>query len=731
MPRPSPALPALLAISGFAALVCEVVWMRRLSLALGSTGLAVALTLGLYMLGLGLGSALAGRVRWRGAPRGYGALELGVSAWTLLFPAQIAGLIGHGEASAARDALLAALLLVPPALLHGATLPAASAALEDARRITMLYAMNTAGAVLGALAAPLLLLPVLGVSGSERAAALAAGAVGIAAWTLGGSQAEEPDAPSPEPSPPRWNVLLAAALGGGAAMALEVAWTRLGALLLGGSVYALGAVLAVFLAGIALGAGLGRRLGVGPALGAMGVAAMLGVQLYRWLPTGLGLAYGALGDGAVLPVGTLLLGLAMGGVPLASGALFTAALEAEGGAPTQRASRVLLANTMGGVIGAISAGLVGLPTLGLQGTVGLVAALCSLGAALIAKPVSRRYTYGTRLTPLVLVGLLTALAPPWDARAFAAGLVHRLDQFADPSPRAVDRYAHQGWDLLLYQDGVTATVAVGEGHRGTRWLSANGKVDASTGEDMPTQQTSGALPVTVARAARPEGALEALVVGLASGITAGEALSAGASAVTVVEIEPAVLRAADLFSRWNHDLLRDPRATIVVADARAWLRRQDRRWPVLISEPSNPWITGVSNLFTQEYWSLARDHLETDGVFCQWVQLYALPPEALRSLIRTFLSVFPRAWLFETIQGADALLVAAPALPPDLPWQPRLGPEGLALLAGRAPLNTDELPWVEFEAPRWLLRSTGARNAALIEEAAGRTSTESTIKADN
>ena len=103
---------------------------------------------------------------------------------------------------------------------------------------------------------------------------------------------------------------------------------------------------------------------------------------------------------------------------------------------------------------------------------------------------------------------------------------------------------------------------------------------------------------------------------------------------------------------------------------------------------------------------------------CQWIQLYALPPEAMRGLIRTFLAEFPSTWLFETIPGADALLISAPSLPASLPLEPTLGPEGLALLAGRARINTDDDPWVEFEAPWWLLRSTGASNQALIEEAA-------------
>lgn len=161
----------------------------------------------------------------------------------------------------------------------------------------------------------------------------------------------------------------------------------------------------------------------------------------------------------------------------------------------------------------------------------------------------------------------------------------------------------------------------------------------------------------------------------------------------------------------------DPRAKVQIADARAWMVAWDHRWDFIVSEPSNPWITGASNLFTREYWELGRARLAPEGVFCQWVQLYALPPAAFRSLIRTFTEVFPQSWLFETIEGADALLLAAPSLPEGLPLEPSLGPEQLQRLAHEARLNTDDRPWIEFEAPRWLHRSTGEMNRELLERA--------------
>jgi spermidine synthase len=142
---------------------------------------------------------------------------------------------------------------------------------------------------------------------------------------------------------------------------------------------------------------------------------------------------------------------------------------------------------------------------------------------------------------------------------------------------------------------------------------------------------------------------------------------------------------------------------------------EETSYDVIISEPSNPWITGVSNLFTEEYWQLGRRRLAENGVFCQWVQLYALPPTAFRSLVATYLSVFPNTWLFETIPGSDALLISAVNLPGDLPLSPTLNPSQLEKIASGAVLNTDDKPWIEFEAPKWLNRSTGKGNRIIIE----------------
>lgn len=246
------------------------------------------------------------------------------------------------------------------------------------------------------------------------------------------------------------------------------------------------------------------------------------------------------------------------------------------------------------------------------------------------------------------------------------------------------------------------------------WLSINGKFDASTGDDMPTQILSGTIPVTAARDPR-----RVAVVGLASGVTAGAVLDdPRVQSLTVFELEPSVVVASHFFDHANGRPLDDPRTTLVVDDARAVLERDPTRYDVIISEPSNPWISGISSLFTEEYWALGRSRLREGGVFCQWVQLYGMGPEEMRGLVRTFASVFGDVWLYETIPGSDVLLVAGAPPPPDAPVQPTLDPDGVRRLAGIGWLNTDDHPRVEWQAPRWLHYATADDNAALIEASA-------------
>ena len=702
-------LSLLMLCSGCTALTLEMVWLRRLSLQLGSAGLSATVTLAIYMGGLGLGSIVSAKQIWRRPLLGYGLLELFVGIWALAFPWLLELLSPTITGDTGLRVLLAVPLLLPPALAHGATLPALSALTTQSTRTAWLYAINTFGAVLGVLGSAFILLPTLGVRNTEL---FGLGLCMVIFTVAALYPLQSTSQNTSEPAHISVRVLLLMVIVGFASMSLEIIWSRLGALLIGGSVYAFAVVLAVFLTGISLGSAFGRRFDKDalPATTiAMGLLALLGCYSWRWLPHGLALGWDWFGDGSLLPTGAVLLAIAMSGAPFASGMIFSLCLTHGRGSLTSISGQVLAANTIGGVLGVMLTGPYLMPTLGIVHTTTVLSSLCILGVMVLFWEPKR--SIGSTIGFVLLFGTI----PKWDVAVYATGLYNRIGEFVDLSPRAIEQFAHEGWEVQFYVDGHSASVAVGQSiHTQNLWLSINGKVDASTGADMPTQVLSGELPLAIHN--KTTGA-DTLVVGLASGVTANEAFRNGGTNLTVVELEPSIIDAAKLFHRVNEGIVDNPDINLLVADARAILQNSPAMYDVIISEPSNPWITGVSNLFTVDYWTLGRSRLREDGVFCQWVQLYALPPDGMRSLIASFIHVFPNTWLFETIPGSDALLISAPSLPEGLPIAPTLNPTQLKDLAEGAPLNTDDFPWIEFEAPKWVNRPTGRMNRELIETA--------------
>jgi len=696
----------LLLLSGVASLMYEVVWIRRLGLLLGGSAVAAAVTLGAFMGGLALGAAISSRLRSGG--RTYGLLEAGAACWALAFPWFMDELVDLSRPWPWARWVVAAVLLVPPTVLLGATWPVLARVLPN-RSAAALYAANTTGAVLGVLGATFLTLPGLGVRGTEVSAAVLGLAVAAVAWRVGGRGERPPDRAKQRGAPV---ALAAAAAAGFSAMGLEVVWLRLAAVGLGSTVQTLGLVLSTFLVAVAVGAWIGRRWpadplrGLGWSLGGLAVLSLLGAALWGQLPFMVAGLYRWGGPEAMLPGSAALAALGMGGAPVASGMAFSLAIRSLGPGLEREAGALYAANTVAGMAGAILGGLVVLPGLQVGGAVVLYALVAAVAGSLVL----------WRPWPALAALALAVAVPGWDARLYAVGVHLRISDFADPSADAVRRFADEGWELLEYHHGTTGAVAVGRSLRtGNVWLSINGKVDASTGTDMPTQRLSGQIPVGLS--SRPA---EVLVVGLASGVTAGAVLEdPRVERLTVVELEPAVVRASHHFDHVNGLPLADPRTALVVDDARAWLHRAGPTYDVIVSEPSNPWITGVSNLFTLEYWLAARQRLHPDGVMCQWLQLYGIGPDELRALVRTFSEVFPRALLFETVAGADVLLVGGAVDPgAELPLPPTLDPDGVRRFGGEGWLNTDDRPRVEWRAPRYLHYATADLNARALAEAA-------------
>ncbi len=760
--------------SGALGLIYEVLWTRLLGLVFGHTVFAITTVLTAFMAGLGLGSYLFGRIVDRGGNllRLYGVLEVGIGIYGVIIPLLFGGaekvylaLFNRFQLSLYKFSLLQFTLiffiLLIPTTLMGGTLPILGRFFTReagiaGRKIGMLYTLNTFGAVAGTFAVGFYLLPLIGVKATLALAV--ASSVGIGLFILfierrlaaspGGSASAGRKAEALDPTralPASGGapaslvfvyILLGFGLSGAASMMYEVGWTRVLSLIIGSSTYAFTSMLIAFLAGLALGSWILARylrsrnadpimfsllqLGIGASallllpllermpvvfIGALRLSSspqfLLGVQFFISL---LSMLVPTLLMGATFPCAVQILSRGLDRIGYDVGMIYSV-------------------NTLGAIVGAFSAGFFLIPTLGVQSTLKVATAINLLVAAAVIMT-WRRGSWSWRkgvavLTPLLSFVVLLAV-PQWDKRVMSMGPAIYGRRYASLLGK-VGLREMAGAHLLFYRDGISSTVSV---HREDErlLLKVNGKTDAGTGGDMPTQLLLGHLPLFFHPAAR-----DILVIGLGSGVTVGAITQHPVRNIKVVEIEPAVVEAAAFFNKYNRNALADPRVELVIADGRNVLRSTDKKYDVITSEPSNPWIKGVANLFSLEFYQLAKERLNTSGLFCQWVQGYDMHPEDLRMVVNTFRSVFPHTTVWNPRAG-DFLLIGT-GQPIALDYQKlstqfhmtrglredmeRLGmraPEALiadfvlgevetARYVAGARLNTDDLPLLEFSAP--------------------------------
>ena len=716
----------LYAASGAAALVYEVTWTRLLTLQLGHTVAAASTVLAAFMGGLALGAWITGALDAKPSLRSYAVLELIVAACALLLPTALAASVpalawayADGGAPArfalVRVAISLGLLGIPAAAM-GATFPIAAGWYgRDALDTGLLYAVNTAGAAAGAIAAGFFLIPAVGLRATTWVGvALNLTAAGGAWWLASRSRSEETAeiAKTAEASfsknkkhktgsalalrsqrSPRFLPIVspapvlacaAAAISGFAALVYEVAWTRLLALVIGPTTYAFATMAAAFISGLAVGSALGTRLArrvARPAvwLAAMLVASALAASGAAWVTaTRMPLVVAAqVADPAaaftpVVIVQALATALLLLPMTLALGATFPLALAvAGGGASTvgRDAARVYTANTIGAIAGALAAGFLLIPALGLRLTFQTAAIIGALGGAAclavarrgprtVPKPRTkdgpRTHDQGLRTivwpaTVAIASVALIVFLPGWDRELLSSGAYKYAPYLGTGNFDAVLRAG----TLEYYKEGAAATVSVRR-LTGTTSLAIDGKVDASNAGDMLTQRMLGLLPVLIHGHAR-----EICVIGLGSGVTLGSALASGAvEHADVVEISPEVVEASHFFDRENDGALARPGVRLIVGDGRSHLLLSPRTYDVIVSEPSNPWMAGVASLFTRQFFEAARARLKPEGLLCQWAHTYDISPQDLQSIVRTFGSVFPQGTLW-MVGGGDLLLIGA------------------------------------------------------------------------
>jgi spermidine synthase len=708
---------ACFVLSGFAALLYQTAWLREFSLVFGTSELAVATVLAAYMGGLALGAAVAGRVvaRLRRPVLVYGVLEAGIAGSALAVPAllEIAASLhawAFGGQPSPPDAArigqpafylgVAFVVLAVPTALMGATLPlltrhAVRSDRELGPKVARLYAANTAGAVAGTVGAAFLLLPAWGLRGTvwtgvavnllvfAVAAALSRQAPArgdeLRAPRAGGElrapragEAAEPlagfaracllpllDAARPVSArlcavfraQPVWILPLVLA-SGATAFLYEVLWTRMLTHVLGGSLRAFATMLAAFLTGIALGGAIAGRLAASREQAARAFAgcqlaiALLSMAVYAWAglrapDTRAAAALSAYAAAVLLPA-TVFIGATF---PLAVRVL--ARHEREAAAAT---ARVYAWNTVGAIAGSVLAGFVVIPELGFEGSIRLAVAV-NLGLAAST------------------LACITAL--PLRHAALAAGLLGVVALAYRPErPLAV--IASAGFESerlevpeeLFYAVGRSSTVLLlREG--GSFHLRTNGLPEGLIrARGSPPGLESAAWLTLLPLAARPD-ARSLLVIGFGGGVSL-EAAPPSVSEVDVVELEPQVLEANRVLARRRAaDPLADPRVRVVQNDGRNALRLTAKTYDAIISQPSHPWTAGASHLFTREFVRLARQHLESDGVFVQWMDAGLVTEPLLRSLAATLASEFPHLRLYRPTPVSLVFLASAAPLEPE------------------------------------------------------------------
>ena len=684
-------------VSGACGLAYEVVWARFLGVFLGSSATAHALVLATFLAGLALGNALLGRWidrRPGSALLSYAVLEAIIGLYGFLSPALFRAaesLYRSWTAGAPPDADLlgvkmafAALFVLIPTVAMGGTLPILTRGLVRSGApigpsIARLYFVNTIGAAAGALLGGLWLLPSVGAVAAARWIALGNIGVGLvaAALALAPRVEDEPDAPSAERSAPRGEVrrgmlMGVAALMGFASLVLEVAWTRVFAMVFGSSAQAFALMLTAFLVGIAAGsAAAERRLRAGAeplalAMGCLSVGVVvltLQLPFYERLPYWqFRLAQALERRADVYPL-YLLCQCALALVwmlpaTLATGAAlpllarrFTRSRDEVGAS----VGRLFAVNTVGTVSGPIVATFVLLPAIGLKGTVTVSVALFALAVLGMARATPAMAPVRAWV-PALLAALVATALPSWDAAEMHAGGFRRWTLEAGSSFRDFVRTRHRS-EVLYERDGPTDSVVVLESRDGHRYIKVNGKTDASNDEDVPTQWLVAHLPLLVHSASNPDaGAREVFVVGVGSGATVGAASLHEGVDVTAVDISRGVLEASAFFADINFDY--EERAEVHHGDAREYLRRDPRRWDVIVNQPSNPWIAGNASLFSREFFAMARERLAEGGAFAQWMHVYAMDDASLDLVMQTFSSVFPHVTVWWP-QGVDLLLIGS------------------------------------------------------------------------
>ncbi|OGV46565.1 MAG: hypothetical protein A2X46_06420 [Lentisphaerae bacterium GWF2_57_35] len=682
-------------LSGFSALVYELLWMRHLGFIFGNTVYASATVLTAFMGGLALGAQVLGRFadRLRRPVLWFAVLEFVVAAAALVMPLFFVGLKSvyawayqHISTSlfflTPLRFVLAVLLLALPTFCMGGTLPllAAGLARNDerfGRRMSCLYGVNTLGALVGVLVCGFYMIPTFGLNHTNLLAVASDVLAGLGAlgwvWfasrtTVNASLADREDIKirwSTLSSAGRW-AFVATAVCGFIALALEVVWFRALILVFGSTTYSFSTMLSVFLCGIAGGALLiapwldrGRHIPLVLAICLTGIGGWSLWSMYTYDHGPEFLLNSLVQEGftwATMNKTRFLIAISHLLIPaLFSGAAFAAAariVRREHAGSAHASGLVYAVNTWGAVLGSFIAGFVLLPMMGMEKSLFLLGFSCltagCVGAFLFSPNIASRLLVAT--AGIFCAVLLVAAPPRWSHDLLAAGAYFSPFNFVQ-NGRVTLRESILSNRLLIYKEGITSTLSVQESDDEKKIFSVEGKVEADQStRSMILQRMIGHLPMLFHPHAR-----KAVNIGLGAGVSFGALSTHNPDTLEVVEIEPNVKEATRLWGSLNHHVLDNPKAHVIINDGRNYLLCTEQMYDVITADPFEPVMAGAANLYTVEYFQQAYNRLNSNGIMGQYLPLYELSKDDYLSIVRSFVHVFPQTALFFT--GFDTILL--------------------------------------------------------------------------
>jgi len=717
-------------LSGFSGLIYQSIWSHYLKLFLGHAAYAQTLVLAIFMGGMAVGSLFSGFFihRWRNLLLGYAVVEGIIGVLALVFHSTFISVTdltfshlisGQGDAPFVVMAIkwgVASLLIFPQSILLGMTFPLMVGGIlrlfpeKPGYTLSMLYFTNSLGAVFGVLASSFILVGMFGLPGTMLSAGLINIILALLVWglskqtdhlpqsTVGGSPEDAAKRAKPLVSPGM--LMFIAMMTGLSSFMYEMGWIRMLVLVLGGSTHSFELMLASFILGLALG-GLwirnridtveDSRVFLGYAQLAMGIAAVLSLWLYHysfdWMkfilqsiqqndatyPLFLALS-GFIAIIIMLPA-TFCAGMTL---PLITRLIITTDKRENG------IGYIYSANTLGAILGIFLSVHIIMPMFGLQILI-LLGAVTDIGLAFYLLRVS---PFGVLSQPKLRVALST-----FAVLFFASTSV--LTKFdIDRVSSGVFRNGYIGGfgEIQYHEDGKTSTVSVMYVEEtGQAILKNNGKSDASitlTDEhvrapDEDTQMLVGALPLFQ----KPD-AKTAAIIGMGSGMTTHAILgSPTLESVDTIEMEAKVLDGSRLFLPRVERAYDDPRSHLHVEDAKTFFSTHDKSYDIIVSEPPNPWVSGVATLFSQEFYQRVKNHLSEDGLFVQWVQLYEIDIQLVSTVFNALSLEFNDYTVYRGGEGNLIILASAEGTLPPLSDEP-LGYEGLEFLLDRSQIES-------------------------------------------